>query len=122
MMFPSGWPEGCPPADAVAATGRVYRVVRTDPPVASDFLSLLEQGRPIADRPCESAGLSIFRAFQDAVHYAEKYPHIGEMVAEGQLEPRHGVLKLTPRRSNSHATWWPADGIARHAAFSIVQS
>jgi hypothetical protein len=119
-MFPSSWPKGCPPEDAIAAQGVVYRIVRSNPPTPSDFASLHEQGRPVTNKPCESAGLSVFWALSDALHCAEKFPYLGELIALGRLEPLHGMLKPTPRRDNSHTTWWPAEGIARHTVFSIA--
>lgn len=121
-MFPGDWPEGCPPTDAVAASGAVYRLVRADPPVSEDFHSLWEQGRPVREKLCESAGLSIFRILDDAVHCAKKYPYLGGGIAVSQLESRHGRVKPTPRRGNSHATWWPAAGIDRHVSFIVVSS
>jgi hypothetical protein len=121
-MFPSNWPEGCPPADAVAAQGSVFRVVRSNPPDPADFMSLLEQGRPVVGRLCESAGLSVFKELHDAVHYTKKYPYLGELIAEGKLENRHGAMKATSRRGNSHTTWWPSAGTARHDAFAVVGS
>lgn len=100
----------------------MYRVVRSRPPDPADFVSLLEQGRPVADRLCESAGLSVFRLLHDAMHCAAKYPYLGEIVAEGRLEGLHGAVKATPRRGNSHTTWWPSAGCTRHDAFAVVES
>lgn len=122
MTFPENWPEGCPPGDAVAAHGDVFRVVKTDPPQPGDFRSLWEQGRPIAQKECESAGLSVFQAVRDAAHAALKYPYLGELVARGTLGTKHGVVKPTPRSGNSHTTWWPCDGLARHELFIVVRS
>jgi hypothetical protein len=119
-MFPSDWPPGCPPDDAVAPDCGVYRVVHTNPPTANDFRSLLELRRPIVNRLCESAGLSVFTELRDAVHCAEKYPHLGELIAAAHLQPRHGKLKPTPRRGNSHTTWWPSRDLDRHGDFSVV--
>jgi len=121
LEFPGDWPEGCPPEDALSANADVYRVVRCDPPAAEDFLSFLELGKADPKRLCACAGLSVFADPADALHYAEKYPYLGELIAEGALQPPHGKLKPTSRvvgRSrNSHTTWWPCKDTVRHSLF-----
>lgn len=122
LMFPSNWPAGCPPAEARPADGEVYRLVKSDPPVADDFATWLELGKSNPARECESAGLSVFRNLEDATNYAGKYPHLGERVAKGSLGDQHGITMPTPRRGNSHLTWWPYEGIIRHSLFSVIDS
>jgi len=124
MPFPSEWPEGCPPTDAQPASGEVFRVVKVDPPTADDFLTFQELGKPDSGKPCEAAGVSVFRDAKDARHYCAKFPHLGELIAKGSLSSSHGAIKSTPRnvggKPNSHATWWPCTSIIRHSLFSIA--
>jgi hypothetical protein len=78
----------------------------------NDFLSFQEMGRRVASsKECEAAGLSVFQDQLDAIHYREKYPRLGERIAHGFLAPEHGKLQPTPRGGNSHATWWPYEGV-----------
>lgn len=124
MTFPISWPKDCPPADADPASGVVFRIIKANPPAADDFRSFLELGKPNTAKPCDAAGLSAFRELDDAKHYAQKFPHLGEMVAMGTLRAEHGMIKSTPRivagKTNSHATWWPYEAIARHELFAVV--
>lgn len=124
MTFPIDWPEGCPPADAQPASGGVYRVVKTNPPAAEDFLTFQELGKRDGGKPCEAVGVSVFRDANDARHYCAKYPYLGELIAKGSLSSSHGATKSTPRnmggKPNSHTTWWPYKSIERHSIFSVV--
>jgi hypothetical protein len=84
-----------------------------------DFRSVQELGKGNPERACDSVGLSVFLNSKDAFHYRDKYPYLGEYVAQGALAEKHGKLQRTPRRGNSHATWWPFEGIARHELFEL---
>jgi hypothetical protein len=121
--FPGSWPADCPPADALAASGVVFRIIKSGPPSADDFLSYRELGKLDERRPCECVGLSVFFDLADAQHYADKYPYVGTLVAKAKLEAIHGRLKSTPRtfgkRTFSHATWWPFEGVERHSIFEL---
>ncbi len=122
LVFPKGFPLGCPPEDAASADGVVYRIIKTNPLSPSDFLSAQEMGKPVpANRKCEGAGLSVFRDKRDAVLCRDKYPRLGERIAEGVLTNEHGKLKPSPRGRNSHTTWWPYEGVVRYEPFKMVE-
>lgn len=122
--FPDGFPHDCPPKDAPHADCEVFRVVKCDPPCAEDFASWAEQGKVDPKRECDCFGVSVFRDRDDAEFYADKYPHLGELVAKAKLSPKDGKLASTPRIlngvENSHSTWWPFRGVSRHALFVLV--
>jgi hypothetical protein len=100
----------------------VYRIVKSVPLGPSDFRSFREEGKSFdADRECETAGLSVFRKPEDAVRYRKKFPYLGKRIAQGELAKEHGKLKPTPRGNNSHATWWPYEGVERSKLFKVVE-
>jgi len=117
MSFPADWPQGCPPDDAEDAHGEVFRVVKTDPPAAADFLSYHEMGITRGD-PIRRCGLSVFRVRADAEHASRAFPNLGNVIARAVLAPEHGKVKQTGRPS--HTTWWPAEGVDRAALFTVV--
>jgi len=119
--FPDDWPPGCPPADAQAAGGLVYRLVRTNPPTASDFLTHAELGKMPKAPACLRVGLSVFRTRDHAVHQAQLFPFLGNQIASGELCAEHGKTKLTPGKMPSHTTWWPYPGVGRAALLPTVE-
>lgn len=121
MSFPADWPADCPPAQCVDARCEIVRVVKTIPPTSADFLSYAEMLKEVrAGKECESKGLSVFGKIDDARHYADLYPHVGDKFCIGTLEPHHGKTLATPRHRNSHVTWWPYDGVNRPSLFRAV--
>jgi hypothetical protein len=124
--FPKNWPNGCPPQAAKPASGDVFRIVKADPPAQDDFLTFFELGkRASSKRPCDHLGLSVFRDEQDAASYAAKYPYLGNAIAKATLTKAHGMTEETPRRfdgrTNTHATWWPFEGLIRHTCFAVIK-
>jgi hypothetical protein len=121
MTFASYLPNGCPPAKAEPASGIVYRLVKRNPPTVADFLTHHETEKLPGADPCLRCGLSVFRAKLDAIHQRNSYPKLGEYVAEGTLQTRHGVAMLTSGRQPSHMTWWPFEGIDRSEPFPSAE-
>jgi hypothetical protein len=121
MSYGSDWPDHCPPESCVDAQCEVVRIVRSVPLVPGDFLSYAEMGKaPHAGKECEARGLSVFGKLDDAKHYAALYPYVGDKFAVGALEPPHGKTLATPRKGNSHVTWWPYSGVDRPALFRVL--
>lgn len=118
--FPADWPEDCPPHGTPATGGDYFRVVRTDPPTPDDFLSHRELGKLPKAPPCRRAGLSTFRALDDAEHMALLFPVLGDHVARGTLDAEYGVAMLTPGQRPSHTTVWPYTQTQRTAPFRFV--
>lgn len=121
VNFPTTWPHGCPPADAEAASGELFRVAKTHPPSAEDFKSHAELGKKSLGPQCLRVGLSLFRSLDDAEHLTLLFPKLGRHVLRGRLQAHHGVTKLTPsNRHPSHTTWWPYEGVNRCEPFSLA--
>jgi len=121
--FPSDWPGDCPPSDAIPSNVTVYRVVKTSPPSQEDFLTYREMKKPDNGRPCDAASLSVFTNPEDAHHYSEKYPHLGELIASASLTPSHGKFAPSPRKVRgrvlAHASWWAYTGVDRCSLFMV---
>lgn len=118
--FPIGWPDGCPPADALDADGLVFRLVNNDPPTAADFVTHHESGRMRAAPECLRCGLSVFRELGDAIHQRRLFPRLGQLIARGSLGADHGRTRLTTGRQPTHTTWWPYTDADRAGLFSIT--
>jgi hypothetical protein len=126
MPFPTTWPQDCPPADAEPANGVVFRLVRNNPPAASDFLSYAEEGKCPRRDPCLRCGLSVYRTLEDTVakhaELRERFPDIdfGQHVASATLSPEHGKTKQT--FAPTHTTWWACEGVGRCELFVLLRS
>jgi len=90
VNFPSSWPQGCPPEDAEAASGELFRVAKTNPPSTEDFKSHEELGKKSTGPQCQRVGLSLFQTLDDAEHLIQLFPKLGCYVMSGQLQPYHG--------------------------------
>lgn len=121
MIFPTTWPANCPPADAIDANGRVFRIVNNDPPMPEDFATHHETGRMPKGPACLRCGLSVFRDHRDAVHLRKLLPKIGRLVAVGDLKPIHGKTKLTSGQQPTHTTWWVYENVDRCQPFSVIR-
>lgn len=122
--FPDGWPENCPPLDAVDADAMVFRTVASDPPSEKDFLSFVEEGKKITQpqKICVAHGISVMRTLEDARHHREFLRWKKGHIAQGKLIPAHGKLKSTHSgRFPSHLTWWCYRDVVRHEAFEVVE-
>ena len=123
--FPADLPQGCPPDDASYAWGTVYRIVKSNPLSADDFRTWFEEGKaPRPGKECDSHGLSVFREVDHAVSYSERYPYLGELIAQASLSEQHGKIAPTPRVfegvTYTHETWWPYQNLERHVLFEVV--
>ena len=80
MSYRDSLPDGCPPdaAEEITASREVFRLVRTNPPTAADFLSQ-RQEKPDRAFPgvteCQACGLSVFAEKKDAARVL-KLPHL----------------------------------------------
>lgn len=102
--WPKHFPATCPPADADAVTGPVFRLVKSDPPSTDDMKSYLELGRAGPGRECQRAGLSC-ATNQQHLEELTKLPRFrGQKVAVATFLPEHGKLKQTG--AAGHYTLW----------------
>ena len=122
MKFADDWPEDCPPNDAEAAAGIVFRLVRGKPASALDFQTHHETGKLPRAPACLRCGLSVFRIREDAEHQHRAYPKLGGFVAFGELRWEHGVTKLTHGQQPTHTTWWSYEEVIRCEVFTTVEA
>lgn len=113
IRWPDHYPQGCPPADAQEGNGDVFRLVRTDPPANTDFVSkYIEIPRKVwGGHECQSRGLSVFRVMADAVRLRDEVAGMrNRKIAKASIT--WGKIKLTTneKKPDSHHTWWvPVD-------------
>ena len=127
MEWPHFYPVNCPPTEAEPASGKVYRLVRTDPPQAEGFKSLFEENpRRFRNEPnitiCIACGLSVHTDPQDSERLKNRVRKFkNRQVAEGELNPTFGMIQHTPSsRFKSHHTWWIPIGAEPWVVFNIV--
>ncbi len=111
MSYRDPLPEGCPPdaAEEIGTERVVFRLVRTAPPTALDFLSQRQEKpeRVFAGvSECEARGLSVFAERRDAEAKARKLPHLRDRKLCRVLLPA-GAGCIQQTFQPSHQTWWP---------------
>lgn len=119
--YPSDWPEHCPPADAIPASGNYFRVGKKDQPDEDEFKSMAELNRALDADNCQRRGLSLVRTLADARHQKRMFQRLGSKIYRGELSAEHGHTKPTKGKSPSHTTWWPFAGVLRATLFSVVE-
>jgi hypothetical protein len=101
-------------------------MIANDPPNQVDFLSHLELSPDSTDcDQVELCGLSIMNDKTDIPKWRKRFPKLAERLsfaAIGNLEPRHGKVKPTPRKKiRSHHTWWKYDTVDPSPDFTIMR-
>lgn len=123
-MKPSSFcPEGCPPDDASAALGRIFRFVQRSPPSRDDMRSWAEEGRsPGQGSECQRCALSVL-IDEDAVVKARKAVPLFRKwkVAVAEFVPGQGRIRQTGNNEWHHSLW-VADAIEAtvHEQFQVV--
>ena len=121
LVWPSFYPDQCPPAEATPAQGVVLRLVRNDPACEEDFLAWSVEHGLSTSKPCQSCGVSVFDKLDDVRRMQRRVPsQRRKAVAQGQLTPEMGVVMPTPGRERSHRTWWIPSGVEPAGAFRVV--
>jgi hypothetical protein len=111
MSYRDSLPDGCPPdaAEEISTERIVFRLVRTDPPTAQDFLSQRQENPDRVFRgvsECEARGLSVFAERRDAEARARKLPHLkNRKICRVSLTG--GAGRILQTFQPSHHTWWP---------------
>lgn len=96
------------------ASRRVFRVVRSDPPIENDFAAQMWLGRKYVDdaAPDLRSGVSVFATAAQAARVARRY-QMGNYVAE-LLLPEEGVeIRRTGRARGHHTVWASPDVLLR---------
>lgn len=125
MTWPSFYPDDCPPADAMPASGGAYRLVETNPPRREDFRSHRDRfpERPFHVPEWQACGVSIYRDVEDIKRLRRRIRKLRSLdIAYGELEPSLGLVLPTPSTSEpSHYTWWIPVEASPWKVFSVVQ-
>jgi len=132
MTWPDYFPDGCPPQDAVAASGTAYRLCLKR---AVGGIARAKEFRPHKLFPDPTTGkaechrcdvsldddlqnlLKLRQTVADKVgrHYLKRVPAVGD------LQPEWGAMKLTPSDdSPTHRSLWLYDGVNPHESFTVV--
>lgn len=121
------FPPNCPPREAEEASGEVYRLVDSNPPVAKDFRSWyeLKPEKTYEDqaKECQAHGLSVYTQKSSIFSLFNRIPRLRKKkkVALGKLTPDLGVMLNTPSSEDDlHHTLWVAIGKEPWTVFQVV--
>lgn len=121
-MYPSHFPQDCPPPDARSPRGPLFAVVKHDPPRAADFLSHYERGLQRGGTPCRRRGISLSTTWDDAKQITRLFPRLGGFIARGRLDADSGHILRTSGPVPTHHTWWAPEGLERESLFDVVEA
>lgn len=113
----------CPPDDAEAASGKIYRAVEADPASSDDFLSYVKLGRKDPTKAkCDDWGLSVWCDLDAVEHARNVIPHFQERyIAAGDMDAQHGVVKASPsRKQPKHFTFWTYINVDLAPSFQVI--
>lgn len=123
-MKPSRFcPEDCPPDDAQAAVGRIFRFVRRSPPCRDDMRSWAEEGRsPGQGSECQRCALSVLVDEQDVAKARSLIPLFRKLsVAVAEFTPDQGKIKQTGNNEWHHSLWLSESvELTVHHQFQVV--
>jgi hypothetical protein len=89
-----------------------YRIVHTDPPSISDFLSYAARGVAVPTDPELRRlwhGVSVYDTLDRAMSRARKQPGLGMFIAELQIRWGRGIrVERTGHRRGHHTIWGDA--------------
>ena len=107
-----------------AAVRTFYRIVHSDPPLLSDFVSNAAMGRP-PRRPTPEVlrlwdGISVFVTEQQAREKALQFPQLGGYLARLALPLGHAIRIERTTRSEGHYTLWTAATVLLSSVVDVV--
>lgn len=117
--FPSAWPDGCPPVDAVDAADAVFRIVDGPNPTNDSFRSHFELGKC---KQCNCRSLSVFQTKAKAAKCQSILQYLGDHIAWGVLTSAHGKTKLADKKHPGHTEWWVAEGVVPSAVLATIEA
>lgn len=102
-------PEQCPPADAVEACGRYYRIAKGLPTESEDYFSQrkLQPNKVFIGEgidECIVRSVSLFSTQDDAKKRLLLPKFRNQKIVIVELKPKDGVIKKT--FGPSHYSWW----------------
>lgn len=107
-MKPSRFcPEGCPPDDAGAAVGAIFRFVKGSQPGRDDMRSWAEQGRGAGQgSECRRCALSVLVDENDVAKARKAVPLFRKWnVAVAEFVAGQGKIKQTGNNEWHHSLW-----------------
>lgn len=118
--WPSHFPKGVPPSEAVDADGVSFRLVDSVPATPNDFKSQFElfPGRDFGPNLALAHGVSFHRELEDSKRTRDRFKPLREKkIATGALSPPLGRMMSTPSKwAKSHFTVWFQQGATPHAS------
>jgi hypothetical protein len=124
QTWPEYFPSDCPPAEARAAAGTLFRFGRKNPPSANDLTchwQIYEQHREgfvKTGRQCQACGLSVYLDIQAARKVRGLIPGLKKAhLYSITLQTADGKLLNTPSNTDPrHHTWWSQSRIEEQLA------
>lgn len=98
----------------------VYRLVRSNPPTASDFIPTahVPQRKISQEDLCCAHGVSVFQERADAEQRKRLFKNLRSCdVSVGTISPSDGLVKQTFKPS--HFTWW-IECLQPHSLFQVA--
>jgi hypothetical protein len=128
-MYSKHFPNDCPPAQAIIASGEFYRFIKKAHETAQpeDFLSWRQENSnkecPTSISECQACGVSIHSSLDDVKNLSQRIPRFKKMkIAKGSLNEKLGRIQHTPSKNeNSHHTWWIPENTEPHKVFEIIE-
>jgi uncharacterized surface anchored protein len=109
LQFDNGIPDQCPPAEAVDATGEVFRAVPDESLQPDHFVSWIKAKKKSAKpKDCRHWGLSVWTSLEAVQHARKVNSHMcDQYIAKGALKAGDGRLAPTPTANQPmHHTLW----------------
>ncbi len=101
-------------------SAHVFRIVRTNPPKRTDFLSNEALGRPLADPSFEELwrGISVFESEEQARGLARDVPRLGAFIAQLRIPAGARVERTLTRLG--HLTIWASPDALLQGVVQVV--
>ncbi|MAJ69030.1 MAG: hypothetical protein CBB67_006570 [Alteromonadaceae bacterium TMED7] len=120
--WPKDFPNDVPPTDAKDASGKAYRLVRSNPPSDSDFVGHNREPHKKKSKNLKAKdyGTSMFRKLKNIEEAREMFKaQRDKSIAEGVLDSIHG--KISKEREDSHFEAWLREKTGIESCFKVVK-
>lgn len=124
MIWPQDYPPDCPCSDSSDVRGKVYRLVKHNPPSSDDFIPSPTpcQTDKYGDPECINRGISICNTYDGIIALRKDYKPFEKLrIAEGELTPEMGKMKRTFIHRKSHYTWWVPEKCDPSKVFVVIE-
>lgn len=116
-------PPGCPPGDAEACTGEIFRLVPVLPLNDKGFVSQFDlYPSQTWEDECMARGLSVRLSYESATRLRNRVRGLRKFkIVVACLETPVGMIRQTGS-DQEHYTWWPEDGADLLSLFTVHAS